>query len=184
MHHSEEHAMSLSERVIESTVDVREQAAAYAARAAEFARAGADRAATQVAAARGPVDLLTEASLKLNTLYHQYMSRLLARQGAMLKGTLVEGEKRLQRLARATSLQQAVVGQVEDMNQIPARIADNVRETWQIVAEAGREVAQLASYTYGELTQAAPRPRSTATPPPRKARAKGGRKTASRRRAA
>lgn len=176
--------MSLSERLIESTVDVRGQAAAYAARAAEYARAGADRAASQVAAARGPVELLTEASLKLNTLSHQYLSRLLARQGTMVKGTLEEGEKRLQRLARATSLQQAIAAQAADLGEIPTRIADNVRETWEIVAEAGREVAALASATYGGLAQTSPRTRSVAARPARKGRAKTASKPSRRRRAA
>jgi phasin family protein len=178
--------MSLSDRISASTLETLGQASALAARAAEFARAGADRAAGQVAAAQAPVEVLTEASLKLNTLSHQYLSRLLARQGAMLKGTLAEGEQRLQRLAAAGSLQQAIAAQAEDLDQIRSKVAHNARETWQIVAEAGREVAALATTTYARLVQAAPTATRRAPRPsgPARARTKAARKPATRRRRA
>jgi phasin family protein len=183
MHHAEEAAMSIAETVFGNTTDAGERIAAQAARAAGFARAGADRAAGRVAAVYGPVDLITEASLKLSALSHQYTSRLLSRQGAMLKGGLEEVERRLQRLARAGSLRQAVAGQVEDWHGLHARLFGNVRETWAIVAEAGRDVTRLATATYAGLLQASPRPRASARPP-RKAPTRSARKAKSRRRAA
>ena len=105
---------------------------------------------------------MTAASLKLNNLSHQHVSRLLARQGAMLTSALSEGEQRLQRLARAGSLQQALSSQAEDLNGLPQRVAHNARETWEIVAAAGREAAQLAAATYAELVRQAPAPKSRA----------------------
>ena len=176
--------MMLSERVLESTAEVREQANVYAARAADFARAGADRAADQVAMAYGPVDQLTEASLKFSQLSHQCVTRLLRRQGAMVKGALHEGEKRLHRLARASTLQQAVAGQVEDLNEIPARVGRNLRETWDIVAEAGRDVTALAAATYAGLVAPPPAPKRARAATPRRRPAAGARKTPARRRAA
>jgi len=148
--------MNFSERLIETTSEVREQATAYAARAAEAARATADLAADRVAAARTPVEVLTDATLKLNRLSHDHIARLLTRQSALLKRTLTDGERRLQRLARSESLQQALAGQTEELNEIPQRVARNARETWDIVADAGRSVSQLATATYAELVKAAP----------------------------
>lgn len=172
--------MSLSERVFESTGDIREQAGAYAARAAVLARAGAATAAGRMAAARAPVDLLTEASQKLNTLTYECLSKLLARQGAVLKGTLVEGERRLQRLAGATSLQQALAAQALDLGRIPDSVARNVRETWVILADTGREVSRLATTTYAGLAQGATTTRSGR--PARPSQAATGRRPAKRRR--
>ncbi len=172
--------MSLTERFIETTAEVRDQATAYVARAAEAARHRVDRAAGQVAAARTPVEVMTEASLKLNNLSHQHLSRLLARQGSMLAGALVESEQRLQRLARAGSLQQALASQAADLIDLPQRIARNTRETWAIVADTGREAAQLAASTYAELLRQTPA-RKTRTRAPRTAgsrRPKTARKTA------
>lgn len=154
-----------SGRLIETAAEVRGQANAFVSRAADAARATADRAAERVAAARTPIDALTDASLQLNTLSHDYVARLLRRQAATLKGTVAEGEKRLQRLARARTLQQAMAGQAEDLNDLPRRLARNARETWDIVADAGRGVSQLASTTLAGLAR---------TPAPRKARKPAG----------
>ena len=169
----------LSDRLIDTTAEVRDQATAYVSRAADAARATADRAAERVAAARTPIEVLTGASLQFNTLSHDYVARLLRRQSTMLKGTVTEGEKRLQRLARAGSLQEALASQAEDLNDLPQRLARNARETWAIVADAGRGVSQLASTTLVELT------RPAAAPKARKAtarRAKSARKPAGARR--
>jgi phasin family protein len=151
----------LTDRLTETTAEVRDQATAYVARAADAARATADRAAERVAAARTPIEVLTDASLRLNDLSHDYMARLLRRQAAMLKATVTDGEKRLQRLARAQSLQQALAGQAEDLNDLPQRLARSARETWEIVADAGRGVSQLASTTLAGLAQPARAPKKT-----------------------
>ncbi len=173
--------MNLSDRFIETTTDLRQQATAYVARAAQAARASADLAADRVAAANSPLEVLTEATLKLNRLSHDHVARLLTRQATLLRDTLTEGEKRLQRLATAKSLQQAVAGQAEDLNDLGPRIARNARETWAIVADAGRGVSQLAVSTYAELAQAVPAPKRRK--PVAAKRTQADRKPASSRRA-
>jgi phasin family protein len=172
--------MILSERLLDATTEMRDQATAYVARAADAARATADVAASRMAAARTPLEVLTEASLKLNALSHEHVARMLRLQAAMLKGTVAEGEKRLQRLARAESLRHALAAQTEDLNAIPRRVAQNARESWQIVAEAGRSVSELASATFAGLTQ----PATVAKPrkPARGKRAPVARKRAASRR--
>jgi phasin family protein len=172
--------MSLTERLVETTAEVRDQATIYAERAAEAARATADLAASRVAAARAPIDVLTEASLKLNSLSHEHIARLVRRQAAMLKAAVGEGEQRLQRLARAASLPQALAGQAEDLTDIPRRIADNMRQTWAILADAGRDVSQLAGTTLGELAQPVQRVKARKRTAAKGARPAG--KTASARR--
>lgn len=173
----------LSERLIETTAEVRDQATAYVVRAADVARATADRAAERVAAARTPIEVLTDASLQLNTLSHDYVARLLRRQAVMLRATVTEGEKRLQRLARAQSLQQVLASQSEDLNDLPQRLARNARDTWEIVADAGRGVSQLASSTLAELVQPARTPKQTRRAAGAR-RAKAARKPAARKPAA
>jgi phasin family protein len=151
----------LSERFLESTAEVRDQASAYVNRAADAARATADLAAGSIAAARTPIEVLTGASLQFNSLSHDYLARLLRRQAAMLNSTVSEGERRLQRLARAQSLQEALASQAEDLNDLPQRLARKARETWDIVADAGRGVAELGSYTLAGLAQPAAAPKKT-----------------------
>ena len=130
---------------------------------------------------RTPIEVLTDASLQLNTLSHDYLARLLRRQASMLKATVTEGEKRLQRLARAKTLQQAMAGQAEDLNDLPQRLARNARETWEIVADAGRGVSQLASTTLAELARPARTPKARKSTRARPAKA--ARKSAAARRA-
>ncbi len=167
--------MNISERLSETTAGLRDQATAYASRVGDAARATVDLAADRVASARTPLEVLTGATLELNRLSHDYMAQLLTRQATLLQGTLAEGEKRLQRLARAGSIQQAVAGQAEDLNDISARVARNARETWTLVADAGRGVSRLAVATYAELAQPAPAARSRK--PAATRRAKAGRKS-------
>lgn len=162
--------MNFSERLMEMTAGVRDQAGAYAMRAADMARGGADRAATTVDAARNPVETLAAATLKLNVLAHQYIERLVALQAATIQHTLAAGAQRLRKLSEAASVQQALADQADTFARSRTRFSKDAAEAWDIVTGTGRGVSEIAVQTYARLVRAQPvaakrRPRASAKRP-------------------
>jgi hypothetical protein len=163
--------MNIPERIVEMTLEVRDQASAMANRAAEAARDSAIKAAEQVEAARMPVETLADAGLKLNNLAHGYVKRLLSYQAGMMTGALHMGAKRLRTLSKADSLQDAIEGQAIDLAAARERVVDSAKETMEIVAESGREVSGLLTEAYAHLLRP-PRAKRAVRKPVAKARAR------------
>jgi phasin family protein len=159
------------ERIVEMTAGVREQAGAYASRAADVARERAEKAAAQVEAVRTPVETLTDTGLKLNSVAHHYVAQLLHLQASMVKGALKMGAQRLRTLSKADSLQQAYQSQAIDLAAARERAVGGARDTWEIVAESGREVSGLLNQAYAQLAHPV-RARRTVRKPAAKATAR------------
>lgn len=143
--------MSISKRIIDITTDVRDQAGAYVAKAADTARVNVDRAARRVEAANTPVETLAHAGHRLNTLAHNYAERMVEQQANMVKGVLHDGAERLRMLAKAGDARSALTQQVAYFDVTRARIVRNAKHTYGIVADAGRGASELAAQTYTRL---------------------------------
>ena len=146
--------MPLSQKAFESTLPVRELAEAYLDRTAEQVRAGARRASAGLVAARRPTRRLTQASLDLAALSHATLSKLLQRQGQLLETALDRGGHRLARLAKATNWREALATQAIDGSEITSSARRNLKETMDILSEAGRDASRLLESTYAELKPA------------------------------
>jgi phasin family protein len=178
--------MNLTEKIIEITADVRDQAGAYAARASEAAREGADRAAETVDSAKTPVETLADAGLALNNLAHTYFARLVRLQASAVKFGLDDAADRLRMLAKAESLPAAYQVQVKAFAGTRERILRDANVAVEIVTEAGRGVSELAVGTYTDLVrelQGKP-PRARAKATARKPRRTAKRKATRARKAA
>jgi phasin family protein len=159
--------MNLTEKIIEMTADVRDQAGAYAARASEAAREGVDRAAQTVDSAKTPVETLADAGLALNNLAHTYFARLVRLQASAVKLGLDDAAERLRLLAKADSLPVAYQLQVKAFGDTRERVLREANVAVEIVTEAGRGVSELAVGTYTDLVRELqgkpPRARAKAT---------------------
>jgi hypothetical protein len=166
-----EDEMRISERILEATAGARDQAAVLAARAFEAARTGAERTADRVASAEGRVATLADAGRKLNTLAYEYTGRMIDQSVSNLKDFIDANAERLRLAAKATDVQSLYRDQLETLPFSRDRIIGNARATWDIVADTGRELQELALTTYAQLVRneqpkAAPkakRARKTAT---------------------
>ncbi len=140
--------MKLTERFIEMTSDVRDQASAYVERTAATARDTVKMAAERVESAAAPIENLSAAATRLNTLAYQYTGDLLAHQANVLTGALHDGAERLRLLNKADSLQHAYQAQIKYFDITRDRLARDARTTLRIVGGAGAAVRSLAKDTY------------------------------------
>jgi hypothetical protein len=163
--------MRISERLFEATAGARDQAAVFAARAFEAARVGAERTAARVESAETPVTTLADAGRKLNTLAYEYTGRMIDQSVHNLKDFIEANVERLRLAAKATDVQSLYREQLETLPTSRDRMISNVRATWGIVADTGRELQELAVTTYGRLARNE-KPATVAT------KAKRARKTA------
>jgi phasin family protein len=166
----QELTMTLQERLFEISARLRDQADAYAQRAATATRHGIDRAAQQVEALDTPLDALAVAGLQLNQISAKYVARLVTQQTAASRALVRDGAAGLRSLAEADSLPQALQQQLARLADRREQAVDNLRRSWELTAEAGREVAELATSTYRSLA----RPGKTARRARRPRAAQGG----------
>ncbi len=176
--------MNLTERLYEISSDVRDQAGAYAARAADVARDSVDRAASQVDAVKTPVEKLADAGQELNNLAHAYFGRAVALQARVVQMGLDEAAKRLRMLAEADSLQHAYGRQLQASAGTRERVMQDANEALEIVVDAGRGVSELARRTYAEVLGGVKRKARPVRAKAKKARKSVKRKVARARKAA
>jgi phasin family protein len=148
--------MNLSERFFEATAQVRDQANAYAERALGAARESVVRAAQQVEKVESPIDVVAKAGLKLNTLSHNYFERMLEQNVDTIKGAMTDGARRLHLVAKAEDFADLYRDQVKYNAVTSDRLMRDAKATWDIVADAGREVSELALNTYAQLVRQVP----------------------------
>jgi phasin family protein len=161
--------MKISERILESTAQVRDQAAAYVNQTMQGARDGVQRAAVRLESAGTPVDVLTNAARRMNDLSHSYFERLLEQNTATMKAALNGSAQRLRQLAAARDVSGAYRDQVDALRGTRERVARDAKATWEIVTDTGREMSELAIETYAQLRGA---PRRKAAGASRRTRAR------------
>jgi hypothetical protein len=143
--------MNLTERFFEMTADVREQAAAYAARSAEMARSTVDNAAERVEAVATPIENLTTAATRFNKLAYDYANSLISHQANVVTGALQDGAERLRMLNKAGSLQQAYKAQLKYFDVTRDRMTRDAKTAWQLLTQTGAEIQTLANTTWTQL---------------------------------
>lgn len=142
--------MKLTERLIEMTSDVRDQASLYAERTAEAARTTVEKAADRVESAAGPIENLSAAAARFNKLAHQYADDMLNHQANVLTGALQDGAERLRLLNKSKSLKSAYGAQIKYFDVTRDRLARDAKVTLQIVSKTGTALQTLARDTYAE----------------------------------
>jgi phasin family protein len=170
-----EEAMNISERILEATAEVRDQASAYAERAVDAARESVERVAERVEKVENPIDVVAKAGLKLNDLSHQYVGKMFAQNIDTLKGAMNDGVRRLHLVAKADGVRDLYASQAKFNAVTSDRVRRDAKATWEIISKAGREVSDLALTTYAQLVREVPgKPRASdkRAKRPAKARAK------------
>jgi hypothetical protein len=145
--------MRISERILEATAGARDQAAVFAARAFEAARAGAERTADRVESVETRVATLADAGRRLNTLAFECTGQMIDQSVHNLKEFIEAGAERLRLAAKATDVQSLYREQLGTLPASRERIVGNARATWDILANTGREVQGLALTTYAQLVR-------------------------------
>jgi hypothetical protein len=115
------------------------------------ARRGALQAADGVTAVRTPARIVAEAGRRMNDVSHRYVARFVKQQLHNLEGVLVDGEDRLSRAAEAKDLRTLVAEQAKLYPASRERLGRDLKATWTLTADTGRELGSIASETYAQL---------------------------------
>lgn len=171
--------MTIAERILASRPRVAGQLLALAAQATGSARRGASRAADTAEAVRAPLAALGQALQDLNALSARYAGRMLEQNAAASQAALADAARRLRQLARSPDLVSAWQQQQQSLPALRDRFGTDLRATLNIVAEGGRELADLALETYEWLAKPAkplPKARAKTRRGPRRTARKAARK--------
>ncbi|MFK7887073.1 MAG: phasin family protein [Gammaproteobacteria bacterium] len=104
-----------------------------------------------VARGRKPLHLMTESGLRLNTISHKSIARLMNVQAEMLEGTLVATAKRLETAANANSVRELVNDQVALLPATRERLSGDARKALDVISNTGGDLRELVTETFADL---------------------------------
>ena len=131
------------------------------------ARIAAQDSAESLKALKNPMRMVARSGVKLSSVSQTAVQELIELQSEMLTAAISEVALRLERAARAANVIELVRDQVEMIPATRKRMAGDAGRVIQIVASAGREIRDVASATYGRVTDAAEKPASVRNRRPR-----------------
>ena len=121
----------------------------------EAARRAAQQAADGVVAARAPIQIVADAGRRVNDASHRYLAQFVKQQVHNLEGVIEDGAERLSRAAKAKDLRALIAEQAKLYPASRARLGQDLRATWTLTADTGRELGSIASETYAQLVHGA-----------------------------
>jgi hypothetical protein len=140
---------------------------------ADTAQNAAVRSAERLEAAEAPMKVLADATSQLSAVSHRYVGRMLDQSVLSAEGWLAEGAQCLRLAARAPDVRRLYREQLGRLPHSYDRATQDVRATWKILADAGRELQTLALNTYSRLRGEQREPtRSAKSGRPRSSKAK------------
>ena len=122
------------------------------------ARVAVQGSAVSLKGLKNPVRLVARSGVRLSTVSQTAVQELIELQSEALTAAITEFAQRLERAARAASVNELVRGQVEMLPATRARVAGAAGRVLQIVASTGREIRDLATETFERVTEAAEKP--------------------------
>ena len=105
-----------------------------------------------VAKGRKPLHLVTESGLRLNTISHKSIARLMNVQAEMIEGTLVGTAKRLETAAKAHSVRELLNEQVALIPATRERLTGDARKMMDVITDTGGDIKELVSGTVSALS--------------------------------
>ena len=126
--------------------------------AVERSRNAARAAARAIGGVKAPSHRLAAASLRANTVAHDSVARLVRNQLQLVDGLMDEGIRRLELVAEADSFRSLVAEQLELLSDTRARLSDDARRTFAILADTR---AQFTAALSGAAPKAAPAAKRT-----------------------
>ena len=120
-------------------------------RISQRVRDGLDNSASWVSHRKGPLDVFTEKTLKLNGLSHDSAARLVRQQATFLEGSVDGMVKRLKTAADAESFRGFLDGQIKLMPETRDRIVGDIRKTFEILGDTRTDLTTLFRETLDDL---------------------------------
>lgn len=115
------------------------------------ARRTAQQAAQRASEAKAPIRVVAQAGRRVNDLSHQYFSKLLTQQLHNVESVIEDGTQRLNRAAQAQDFRTLIAGQAQLLPASRERLGRDLRATWGLAADSGRELRAIVVETYAQL---------------------------------
>ncbi len=148
--------------------------------AVDRVRTAAVMSADFIAAAKKPIDAVTETTLRLNKISHESLAKLVRAQSDMVEAAVDAAAKHLSTAADARSWKELVDAQMSLVPSERDRIVKDARRTLEVFTDAREDVKDVFQIGPDPMTKAAKSVRSTAT----RARKTAGKTAASARKKA
>ena len=145
----------------------------------ERGRDAARAAARVIDRVKAPSHRLAEAGLRVNTVAHETVARLLRNHLQIIDGMMDEGVRRLELAAQADDLRALFAAQIELLADTRARVSDDAERTLAILADSRARLNEAFSATVAAAAAEQEAPASRAARVRKPARAQ--RKRATRR---
>ena len=143
--------MEIREQLSRARQEARARAGNYRHAVAEAARRAAQQAAQRALDAKAPIRIVAQAGRRVNDLSHQYFSKLVAQQLRSIEDVIEAGTERLNRAAQAQDFRALLAGQAKLYPASRERLGRDLRATWELAADSGRELRAIVSETYAQL---------------------------------
>ncbi|MBT8138040.1 MAG: phasin family protein [Gammaproteobacteria bacterium] len=114
-------------------------------------RDGLDHGSSWMQERKGPLDVVTEKTLKLNGISHDSAARLVRQQADFVEGTVDGMATRLTAAATAESFRGLIDSQIKLMPESRDRVVTDVRKTFEILGDTRTDLVQLFRETLDDL---------------------------------
>jgi phasin family protein len=136
---------------------------------------------------KGPVHAIADTGLRLNTLSHKSIEKLVKQQVAMLDDLIDGSAHRLQMAAKAKTVKTLVDGQLAELPKTRERAVKNAKKTVSLVRDTGDAFSDLFKDVVVDINSARKSRKATPRPAARKkapAKKRAAKKTAAKKRVA
>ncbi|MDH3645309.1 MAG: phasin family protein [Gammaproteobacteria bacterium] len=114
-------------------------------------RQGLDNGASWVSDRKGPLDVATEKTLKLNGISHESTARMVRQQARFIESSVEGAALRLKTAAKSDSFRDLIDGQIKLLPETRDRIVDDIRKTVEILSDTREDLGQLFRETLTDL---------------------------------
>jgi hypothetical protein len=165
--------------VNEQTRDLSERAQRLRRVPVEIARSTAIKSAGRIKSLKDPVRALSHSGLRLTAISQSTAQSLIELQAEIVNSALSNAATQLERAAQTDSVMALARNQADVLRATRARIVEDLNKAVAIFKDAGGDVREVATQTYGHLTGRAKRMKPVAKKAVRKGK-RVVRKTAAR----
>jgi hypothetical protein len=152
--HQQTEVQNMMNRIEQFADNLKAESRMLADRAVAGLRTAGLETADLLIRTKRPVHAFADTGLKLNTLSHKSIEKLLKQQVAALDDILDGGARRLETAARARSVRTLVDGQISTLPKTRDHAVKNARKTVALVRETGDALGDLVKDVVVDISSA------------------------------
>jgi phasin family protein len=145
--------MSIFNKIAATRESLTARARAYGDTAVAAARQSTLRAAERMAGAPSRVRTLATAGQRLSTLSNRCIEQMIDQQAHTIEGLIETGVERLRNAAQAKTLRSLIDNQKTLWTRGRGQLRKDLRKTWQIASDSGRELRDLTRETHAAFAR-------------------------------